>query len=554
MRERRIYQRTPTRWAAEAVSGAQIGWVGRTARYQTPRAAAEDRAGRVEHLSAEIARLQLVLAQLQRFRTLIDRAGEAIFVADAITGRIVDVNETACSWLGLTRKRLLALSVSQLDLDFPLDCQDAVGEHVTETRMLGRPFVYGAGSHRRRNGTSFPVEVAISRVSFGESEYMLTVARECTDRRRAEEALHESEDRYRALFEFTHDAIYVSARDGTVADVNEAATRLFGYSREEFLRLDARQLYVDPHDIRAFREGVEENGCVRDRFVEFRTRDGERFCGLLTVTLRHGGGGEIMGYQCLVHRSSNGSSPLTEPTCETTQPHSEAPLEIVLAMPSAETGDGSLGTPSPPHVVEELPFEHAPSPSPPEETQVVVGTIARRIVEEIVERPLSGDSAGAARRVVTEAPVNSSNIVTHGAPRRSWTAAAFVGVALLAFSWLTLRFYPFSYGTNEWLITSQLIGLSLVALGVSGRRERRTARGLALVLVLLAVVVFVAYASYLTGLPFELRNVVPAAWPSIKAAIARVSVFAIGFASTFGCIAWYLWRETREPEPGVREA
>jgi PAS domain S-box-containing protein len=129
---------------------------------------------------------------------------------------------------------------------------------------------------------------------------MLVVARDVRKRRLTEQAARESEDRYRSLFELCRDAIYCSARDGSVADVNDSAIDLFGYTRAEFLGLEARKLYKNSEDIRAFQRTVEKNGTARDLPVEFLKKSGESFRGLLAATLRTDGDGNVQGYQCLI--------------------------------------------------------------------------------------------------------------------------------------------------------------------------------------------------------------------------------------------------------------
>ncbi len=271
------------------------------------RAEIEQLQAKIDEISAHREEVATLLAdqerreqELSRFRKIMDQAGEAIFITDPDTGRFIDANETACRWLGHRREKLLTMGVRDLDLDFPLESPDGVADHVTDTRDANRPRVYDTGSHRRRNGTSFSVEVALARRRFGDRQYMLVVARDVNKRRLTEQALRESEDKYRSLFELSRDAIYCSQRDGRVADVNDSAIDLFGYTRAEFLGLEARKLYKNPEDIREFQQDVEENGATRDLQVEFLTKSGVSFRGLLAATLRHDGDGSVQGYQCIV--------------------------------------------------------------------------------------------------------------------------------------------------------------------------------------------------------------------------------------------------------------
>jgi PAS domain S-box-containing protein len=285
---------------------------------------------------------------LDRFRSLIDQAGEAIFITDPETGRFVDVNETACRWVGQTREKLLTMGINDLDLEFPLESPNGVPEHVTNTRNSHRPKIYSGGCHRRRDGTSFPVEVAIARRAFGGRQYQLVVARDIKERRKATEALREVEDRFRSLFELSRDAIYLSARDGSVAEVNDAAIDLFGYTRAEFLRMEARRLYLKPEDIRTFQRGVDQSGSVRNMEVGLRKKDGATFTGVLSATLRHDGEGNILGYQCMIRPlQDNGTSQAQAAPSETRAPQ-------VVEQPAKPTKDGVLVVDSDKRVLTEV--------------------------------------------------------------------------------------------------------------------------------------------------------------------------------------------------------
>ncbi|HEX2166472.1 MAG TPA: diguanylate cyclase, partial [Longimicrobiales bacterium] len=114
------------------------------------------------------------------------------------------------------------------------------------------------------------------------------------------DGLRESEERYRTLFEESRDAIYITRLDGRFIDVNPAALDLFGFSRDELMKVNARDLYLDPDARSAFSKVVEENGSVRDYEVTLRTRTGERLDCLLSSIVRRAPDGSVIGYQGII--------------------------------------------------------------------------------------------------------------------------------------------------------------------------------------------------------------------------------------------------------------
>lgn len=114
------------------------------------------------------------------------------------------------------------------------------------------------------------------------------------------DGLRESEERYRTLFEESRDAIYITRRDGLFIDVNPAALELFGFSRDDLMKVNARDLYLDPEARDNFSRVVEQHGSVRDYEVTLRTRTGDRLDCLLSSIVRRAPDGSIIGYQGII--------------------------------------------------------------------------------------------------------------------------------------------------------------------------------------------------------------------------------------------------------------
>jgi len=96
-------------------------------------------------------------------------------------------------------------------------------------------------AHKRKDGSIFPVEISVRYVQL-ERSYFVAVARDITDRKVADMALRESEDRYRDLVEHSEDLVCTHDLSGRLLSVNAAAARLLGYDAAELLQIPMREL------------------------------------------------------------------------------------------------------------------------------------------------------------------------------------------------------------------------------------------------------------------------------------------------------------------------
>ena len=123
---------------------------------------------------------------------------------------------------------------------------------------------------------------------------------EIAERKRVEEALRESERRYRTLFEDSRDAVYITTREGKLVETNQSFLDLFDFTREEMVDLNVRERYVNPDDRPRFQHDIEKKGSVRDYELKLRKKDGTEMDCLLTATVRRADDGNILGYQGII--------------------------------------------------------------------------------------------------------------------------------------------------------------------------------------------------------------------------------------------------------------
>jgi PAS domain S-box-containing protein len=127
---------------------------------------------------------------LSLFRKLIDDSNDFIEVIDPETFRFLDVNEKACKDLGYSREEFLSRTVMDVDAAVVIDAS-LVAKINAEMERTG--YVIFESRHRRKDGSTLPVEVNLKHVQL-DRQYSVAIVRDISERKRAEEALRESEE------------------------------------------------------------------------------------------------------------------------------------------------------------------------------------------------------------------------------------------------------------------------------------------------------------------------------------------------------------------------
>ena len=142
--------------------------------------------GRMASVERQVADRWLELRERERYiRHLVDNTGDAIFLCDR-QGTIVDVNKRACDNLGYSRNELLSMTVADVELPTVAAEPEPLAKHSSEEYPRSYESV-----HRRKDGTTFPVEVHLALVGIGAQRLVLAIVRDITDRKRAEAASSE---------------------------------------------------------------------------------------------------------------------------------------------------------------------------------------------------------------------------------------------------------------------------------------------------------------------------------------------------------------------------
>ena len=127
------------------------------------------------------------------------------------------------------------------------------------------------------------------------------ILEDITQRKKDEEALRESEEKYRKLFEEGRVARSITTPDGRFLDVNPEMLNLFGYTKEEMLSLNAKELYVNPRDREAYLKVLQKQTFVRDYELKFKKKDATPMDCLVTSSVHTDKNGNIIGIQGSIH-------------------------------------------------------------------------------------------------------------------------------------------------------------------------------------------------------------------------------------------------------------
>jgi two-component system, cell cycle sensor histidine kinase and response regulator CckA len=239
-----------------------------------------DNAGRVESLlviARDITERKRAELRAEMLKHSIDVHFDGAYWFDT-DNRFVYVNSVGCQMLGYSQEQMLRLTVHDVN---PKAAPERMRATWAELRQKG--YFCAESVHRRSDGSEFPVEISTSYVRFGDREYACGFARDITARKRAEQTLRESEEKFSKAFRAAPVSMSIMALgDGTFLDVNDEGLRISGFSREEVVGSRVGETgWITTSDRRRLIHILRQEGRVAGLDVPFRTKSGREILGLV---------------------------------------------------------------------------------------------------------------------------------------------------------------------------------------------------------------------------------------------------------------------------------
>ena len=183
--------------------------------------------GYVEDISERKKTEKQLVESEDKFRRLFYEHAAGQFIIDPDDGSIVDVNRSASESFGWGIDELKRMDVSQLLVISGEETEQKIKEALT---LKNTQFELKL---KKANGKIVDVDVFSSTVNIAGKEYIHAIVHDITEKKRAENALMESEEQNRLLMVNSMDAILLTKPDGSIINVNDAACKMFGMTKNE---------------------------------------------------------------------------------------------------------------------------------------------------------------------------------------------------------------------------------------------------------------------------------------------------------------------------------
>ena len=259
----------------------------------------------IELLKQEISERKRVEEELrdseERLKILFEYAPDGYYLND-LKGTFIDGNRVAERITGYKREELIGKSFLKLKLLSPKQILKAAA--VLAKNMQGKPTGPDEFTLNRKDGTQVAVEITTFPVKIKGQTLVLGIARDISEHKLAEEALKESEEKYRTILDSIEEAYFEVDIDGNFTFFNDSLSKILGYSKDELAGMNNRD-YMPPESSKKiynlFNQIYKTGNPIKEVDYEIIRKDGSRGFHELSASLMRDEAGHPIGFRGIAH-------------------------------------------------------------------------------------------------------------------------------------------------------------------------------------------------------------------------------------------------------------
>lgn len=197
---------------------------------------------------------QLLKENEAKYRTLMEKANDAIFLADAETGILIDVNQKACELTGYSREEMIGMHQTKLHpSDESKNYSEIFKDHVKNTSAIKENIIV-----QRKDGHIIPISISASVIEINGRLVNQGIFHDLTERVNAEKALREADEKIRTIFTSMEDLIFGFDREGKFISVQTPSEGILYMPEKEFIGKKYSDV-MPPHVTKLIKNGLKAN-------------------------------------------------------------------------------------------------------------------------------------------------------------------------------------------------------------------------------------------------------------------------------------------------------
>jgi len=239
--------------------------------------------GTVQDISERKQAEQALAERETLFRGMFEEHSAVMLLIDPQSGSIIEANRAAASYYGYTLEAMLQMQIQQLNAARPSETAQNMRQALQKQKNL---FEF---RHALADGRVRDVEVHSTPITIQGRPLLFSIIHDVTERKLAEEALRDSEERYRNMFENIQDAVYAITLDGTILDISPSIKELSRgqLTREELIGKSVHEYYPDTEAREVFLQALQATGRVNDYEMTLKNRDGTLIVCALSAKMQY---------------------------------------------------------------------------------------------------------------------------------------------------------------------------------------------------------------------------------------------------------------------------